>query len=80
MRYRWPRTLHGWKTLFWLSLGRCPIHHTRLSIDNPLYDNGRSAYCFRCEGVAIWPQRAREALRQNTLAVEAREAPAEEGR
>ncbi|ACL63209.1 hypothetical protein [Methylobacterium nodulans] len=33
MRYRWPHTLRGWKTLFWLWLGRCPIHHTRLSVE-----------------------------------------------
>ncbi len=68
--YRWPRTLHGWKTLFWLWLGRCPIHHTRLNIDSPLYDDGRTAFCFRCHGVGMWPQSAREALRQNAKACE----------
>lgn len=62
---RWPRKWRGWRTLFWLWLGRCPIHHTPLNIDNALYDDGVRAYCFRCDGVAIWPQGAREALRQN---------------
>ena len=66
---RWPRTWGGWRMLFWLWLGRCPIHHTRLNVDNALYDDGVSAYCFRCEGVAIWPQGATEALRQNHKAV-----------
>lgn len=71
---RWPRTVHGWKTLFWLWLGRCPIHHTRLNIDWPLYDDQRKAYCFKC-GVAVWPQGAREALRQNYLATQRGQHP-----
>lgn len=70
---RWPRKWRGWKMLFWLWLGRCPIHHTRLNVDNALYDDGVSAYCFRCEGVAIWPQGAREALRQNYKAEAAKQ-------
>jgi hypothetical protein len=65
---RWPRTLHGWRTLFWLTLGRCPIHHSRMNIDSALHDDGRSAYCFRCSGIGIWPQGASEALRQNAIA------------
>jgi hypothetical protein len=81
--YRWPRTWHGWKTLFWLWLGRCPIHHCALSIDFPLYDDGRSAYCFKCSGVGVWPQGAREALWQNARAeaqkLATTEAPAQRG-
>lgn len=73
MTIRFPRTARGWRTLCWLWLGRCPIHHTRLNIDNALHDDGVSAYCFRCDGVAIWPRGAREALRQNYLAVKQKE-------
>lgn len=65
---RWPRTKHGWKTFFWLTLGCCPVHHRRMSIDNPLYDDRRSAFCFKCEGIGVWPQGPREALRQNAKA------------
>jgi len=70
---RWPRTARGWRTLFWLSIGCCPIHHRRMSIDNELYDDGRTAYCFRCDGIGMWPQGAREALWQNARAVEKRQ-------
>lgn len=66
--YRFPRTFKGWRWLFWLAIGRCPIHHSPLRIDNIFHDDGRSAYCFDCEGVGIWPQGATEALRQNELA------------
>lgn len=66
---RWPRTFRGWKMLFWIALGRCPIHHTRLNVDWKLYDNGRDAYCFDC-GVGRWPQTASAALRENHLAFE----------
>lgn len=66
---RWPRTIPGWKALFWLWLGRCPIHHTRLNIDWELYDDGKKAFCFKCDGVGLWPQGAMEALRQNYMAV-----------
>ncbi|MEE7478454.1 hypothetical protein [Methylobacterium hispanicum] len=72
--YRWPHTLHGWKTLFWLWLGRCPIHHTALRIDAPPYDDGRTGFCFECHGIGLWPQGAREALRQNAMACEQAEA------
>jgi hypothetical protein len=54
MKIRFPRTWGGWKRLFWLTLRRCPIHHTRLCVDPwPPYDfNVR--YCFKCEGISIW--------------------------
>lgn len=71
-----PKTTKGWRTLFWLALGRCPIHHARLSIDWPPYDDGRTAYCFKCDGIGMWPQGAREALRQNAKAVAAKAASA----
>jgi hypothetical protein len=71
---RYPRTWRGWRALFWLSLGRCPIHHSRLRIDMPLYDDRRTAYCFDCSGIGLWPQGAREALRQNAMAVAARKS------
>lgn len=64
-----PRTIKGCRTLFWLSIGCCPVHHTRMSVDSPLYDDRRSAYCFKCDGIGVWPQGAREALRQNAKAV-----------
>jgi hypothetical protein len=70
--YRFPKTLGGWRTLFWLALGRCPIHHSKLNVDWPPYDDGVSAYCFMCEGIGIWPQGARVALWQNARAEEAK--------
>lgn len=76
---KWPRTIHGWKILFWLALGRCPIHHTPLNIDWPPYDDGRTAYCFKC-GVAVWPQGMWEALRQNYLAAQQKSKSIMKGR
>lgn len=65
---KWPINISGWKMLFWIYLGRCPIHHTRLNIDYFPYDDGKTAYCFKCDNIGIWPQTATEALRQNYLA------------
>lgn len=62
---RYPRTWRGWKALFWLAMGRCPIHLAKLRVDDPIYDDGRSAYCFKCDGIGVWPSNAGEALRQN---------------
>ena len=67
-KIRWPRTFKGWMTLFWLALGRCPIHKRPLHVDDLTYDDGRRAYCLHCDGIGIWPQGAREALRQNAIA------------
>ena len=50
-----PRTFVGWKTLFWLTLGRCPVCRSRLCCDPWSYGNYH-AYCFSCEGVAIYPR------------------------
>ena len=65
---RYPKTWSGWKTLFWLTIHRCPIHHSKLRCDNSIYDNGRDAYCFKCNGIGVWPNSAGEALRQNYYA------------
>ncbi len=65
---RFPRTLKGWKTFAWLACGCCPIHHSRLSIDWPLYDTGTKGYCFKCEGVGIWPMGIMTILRGNAEA------------
>jgi hypothetical protein len=62
---RYPRTVRGWKTLFWLSIHRCPVHHCRLHIDSTVYDAGGPGYCFKCDGIGIWPRSASDALRQN---------------
>lgn len=71
---RYPKTLRGWKTLFWLAIHRCPIHHTRLHIDSTIYDVGGPGYCFKCEGVGIWPRSASDALDQNQRANERKAA------
>jgi hypothetical protein len=74
---RFPRTAHGWKTLFWLSLHRCPIHHTSLRCDPwDLSANGPD-YCFKCEGVGMWPTGMMDALRQNAQAETRRINPSE---
>lgn len=68
MRYRWPRTLIGWRRLFWLTLRRCPIHHRPLARDGWFGDDGSTLYGFCCEGVSMWPRGMRRALHQNYLA------------
>lgn len=62
--YRLPRTLLGWRRLFWLSLGRCPIHHTRLSQD---WHSASHGACFTCDGVTIWPIGLRQVLWENYM-------------
>lgn len=69
-RRRYPRTLRGWRVLFWLLLHRCPVHHTRLHIDATMYDEGGPGYCFSCRGVGAWPRSAADALAQNYRAEE----------
>jgi hypothetical protein len=61
----YPKTLHGWRTLFWLAIHRCPDHHCRLHIDGTIYDVGGPGYCFKCEGIGIWPRSMSDALEQN---------------
>jgi hypothetical protein len=68
MKIRFPRTLKGWRTLFWLTLGRCPIDHSRLIIDGSWHDIGGPGYCFKCDGIAIWPRSGIDALYQNYMA------------
>jgi hypothetical protein len=57
-----PRTWRGWRTLFWLSIECCPIHHRPMSEDWP---TDPFLYCFHCDGVGIWPRGALNALRMN---------------
>lgn len=57
----------------WLAVNRCPIHHCRLHIDSTVYDVGGPGYCFKCDGIGMWPRSASDALRQNYKAVAARE-------
>jgi hypothetical protein len=51
---KFPRTLAGWWKLFWIAIKCCPVHKTFTHIDpwNP-YDWTR--YCFKCEGISMWP-------------------------
>lgn len=65
MRIRFPRTKAGWLRLFWLTLRRCPVDHAPLLRDWPLYDDGVTRYCFRCEGVSYWPTGFWHLLRMN---------------
>ena len=52
LKIRFPRTARGWRTLFWLTLGRCPIHHKKL-VRNWPYDNSYYGLC--CDGWSICP-------------------------
>ncbi len=66
MSIRWPRTFRGWRRLFWLTLGLCPVHKSALRRDRTPYDDGLTAFCFDCGGIGIWPAGLRAALRLNT--------------
>jgi ribosomal protein S27E len=48
-----PRTLRGWKALFWLAVGRCPQCHGRLLCD-PWDFAQTTVYCMPCGG-AMYP-------------------------
>ena len=61
---RFPRTLLGWKRLFWITLRRCPKCHGSLCQDWPMYDSGDTLYCMPCGG-AIIPRGFFTALRWN---------------
>ncbi|MCG8694652.1 MAG: hypothetical protein MI806_25885 [Minwuiales bacterium] len=65
--FRFPRTLHGWRTLFWIARHRCPDCHRPLSIDWPQYDDGVSAWCLPCGGWRL-PRGVIVALRWNARA------------
>lgn len=67
MKLKLPRTRNGWSKLLWLTLRRCPIHHTRMHRDWPQYDDG-THYCFDCEGVSMWPVGFFNLLHRNWLA------------
>lgn len=69
---RWPRSWKGWKTLFWLFLHRCPFHHSKL-LEDP-WTGGDTLFCFKCDGVAMWPGDAIVALRGNHFAHEKHKA------
>ena len=62
---RWPRTFRGWRKLFWLALGVCPAHWAMLRTDSPWELN---AFCFKCDGIGIWPNGLRAALIKNAWA------------
>ena len=62
-----PRTRRGWKALFWLSVGRCPLCHGALLRDWPLYDDGVTVYCMPCGG-AMFPNGLLATLRMNKRA------------
>jgi hypothetical protein len=46
-----PRTMRGWRRLFWIALRRCVQCHGRLLRDWPQYDDGESLWCMNCGGV-----------------------------
>ena len=62
---RFPRTLHGWRKLFWIALGACPTHWAMLRNDSP-WD--AIAFCFSCEGIGIYPNGFMIALQMNARA------------
>ncbi len=61
---RFPRTWRGWKALFWLSIGRCPVHHKPLHFD-PWQPSLPVMMGFCCEGIGLWPNGMMQALRGN---------------
>ena len=64
MEIKFPKTLLGWKRLFWITIHRCPVCHSALCQDSPLYDDGETLYCLPCGG-AILPRGFITALRWN---------------
>jgi hypothetical protein len=45
-----PRTLLGWKRLFWITCRRCVQCHMPLCRDWPQYDDGK-LWCMSCGGI-----------------------------
>lgn len=64
---RFPRTLHGWRKLFWISLGICPFHWAWL---RATWQDRPNAFCFTCEGIGIFPDGFMAALRMNAYAIQ----------
>lgn len=60
---RWPRAWAGWKRLFWIFLGRCPVDHGALLTDP--WSGGDTLFCFKCDGVSMWPANIVIALQHN---------------
>lgn len=48
---KFPRTILGWKRLFWITLGRCVKCHGPLLQDWALYDDGVTLWCLACGGL-----------------------------
>ena len=71
----WPKTFQGWRTLFWLTLRMCPIHKRSLTSD-PWSPSGSILYCFKCDGVGIWPRGLMESVYQNTMTIRREESDA----
>ena len=49
----WPRTLPGWRSLFYITIRRCPRCHGRLVQDWSPYDDGYHVYCCACGGLIL---------------------------
>lgn len=71
-----PKTLLGWRKLFWLTLRCCPIHHKPLMRDCWFGDPGTHLYGFCCDGVSIWPRGLFRTLAMNKPPTAPREGEA----
>lgn len=63
---RLPRTFAGWRTLAWLTIGRCPRHHDALHDDPWSYGGEDTAYAFCCDGIGMWPRNCAAARARQT--------------
>lgn len=52
---KFPRTLREWIRLFWLTVHCCPVHKSFLHSDPWAWGDDSTLYCFKCEGIAMWP-------------------------
>jgi hypothetical protein len=64
IKLRFPRTIAGFRRLFWILLRRCVNCHRPLLQDWALYDDGVSLWCLDCGGLRL-PKGALNALREN---------------
>lgn len=48
---RFPRTLSGWRKLFWIALRRCMRCRGPLCEDWAPYDDGVTLWCLSCGGI-----------------------------
>ena len=62
---RFPRTIRGWRKLFWIGLGVCPFHWAWL---RATWQDRPNAFCFTCDGIGIFPDGFMSALRLNAYA------------